>query len=206
MKFKEELTPEERNRRLAEHYRAILELLGEDPDREGLRKSPERIARAMEFLTSGYAKSPADKLQSALFEENYGGHERIVLVKGIEFYSMCEHHMLPFFGKVHIGYIPDTKVVGLSKLARLVEVFARRLQLQERMTQEILDAFNENVPNNGVIVMMEARHLCMQMRGVQKQNTVTATCLYSGKFQQEAKRREFFEMLNAPHAADLCLG
>ncbi|MEG1643704.1 MAG: GTP cyclohydrolase I FolE [Bacteroidales bacterium] len=202
MRLKEELPSEERSRLLAEHYRAILELLGEDPEREGLRKSPERIARAMEFLVSGYSKSPAEKLQSALFQENYGNSERIILVKGIEFYSLCEHHMLPFFGNVHIGYIPNNKVVGLSKLSRLVEVFARRLQLQERMTQEILDAFNENVPNSGVIIMIEARHLCMQMRGVQKQNAVTTTYLYSGKFSQESKRREFFEMLNTPCITD----
>ena len=196
--MKEELTQEERGRLIAEHYKAIIELLGEDPEREGLVKSPERIARAMQFLVSGYGKSAAEKLQSALFEENYGGSERVILVKGIEFYSMCEHHMLPFFGKVHIGYIPDTKVVGLSKLARLVEVYARRLQLQERMTPEILDAFVENVPNHGAIVMVEARHLCMQMRGVQKQGAVTTTYLYTGKFKEESKRREFFEMLNAP--------
>lgn len=195
------LTSEEKRQKLEEHYRAIIELLGEDPDREGLKKSPERIARAMQFLVSGYEKSAADKL-SAQFEEDYGGKERIVLVKDIEFYSLCEHHMLPFFGKVHIGYIPDKKVVGLSKLARLVEVYARRLQLQERMTHEILDAFTKNVPNNGVMVVVEARHLCMQMRGVQKQNAVTTTCLYNGKFDDEAKRREFYEMLNSPSAVE----
>ena len=199
----EKLTSEERQQKIAEHYKAIIELLGEDPEREGLKKSPERIARAMQFLVSGYGKSAADKL-SAQFEEEYGGKERIVMVKDIEFYSLCEHHMLPFFGKVHIGYIPDKKVVGLRKLARLVEVYARRLQLQERMTQEILEAFNQNVPNNGVMVVVEARHLCMQMRGVQKQNAVTTTCLYSGKFDDEAKRREFYEMLNSPITLEDC--
>lgn len=194
-KVQTRLSDQEKEERIAEHYKNILELLGEDIDREGLKKTPLRVARAMKFLTSGYHQSPEAILRSAIFHENYGDPRRIVIVKDIEFYSLCEHHMLPFFGKVHIGYLPGDKIVGLSKTARLVETFARRLQVQERMTREILDCFDSIVEPHGTIVLIEARHLCMQMRGVEKQGASTTTCLYSGNFKDRELRDEFFSML-----------
>ena len=180
---------------IAEHYKEILRLLGEDVDREGLVKTPHRVARAMQFITQGYYQKPEDILRSAIFHEDY---HQMVLVKDIEFYSICEHHMLPFFGKVHVAYIPNHHVTGLSKIARVVDVISHRLQLQERMTLQIKDCIQETLNPLGVMVVIEAQHMCMQMRGVQKQNAVTTTCLYSGKFDDESKRREFYEMLNSP--------
>ncbi len=174
------------------HYRSILALLGEDPDREGLRNTPRRTAKAMMYLTQGYRQSAEDIISSAIFE--YAGSQ-IVIVRDIEFYSMCEHHILPFFGKVHIGYIPDGSMVGLSKIARLVEVFARRLQVQERFTLELCQSLASTLSTKGVIVMVEAQHLCMQMRGIEKQNSQTVTLEYAGAFTEEAKRNEFFRLL-----------
>ncbi len=188
-------TPEEYNQtcqELAAHYRAIISLLGDDPDREGLRKTPERAAKAMMQLTRGYRQSAQEVITSALFEH---AGSRIVVVRDIEFYSFCEHHILPFFGKVHVGYIPTGKIVGLSKVARLVEVFARRFQVQERLTAEICQSLTDNLAAEGVIVVVEARHLCMQMRGVEKQEAVTITYECSGKFAQEEYRREFYSLI-----------
>ncbi len=188
-------TPEEHNRicqELASHYRAIISLLGDDPDREGLRKTPERAAKAMMQLTRGYRQSAQEIITSALFEHT---GSRIVVVRDIEFYSFCEHHILPFFGKVHVGYIPTGQIVGLSKVARLVEVFARRFQVQERLTSEICQSLTENLAAEGVIVVVEAQHLCMQMRGVEKQNAVTVTYECSGVFEQEEYRREFYSLI-----------
>ena len=194
-KVQDRLSDQEKEDLIAGHYKSILELLGEDVNREGLEKTPIRVARAMKFLTSGYSQSPEEILRSAIFHENYGDSQRIVLVKDIEFYSLCEHHLLPFFGKVHIGYMPGDKIVGLSKPARLVDAFARRFQVQERMTREILDCFDSVIEPYGTIVMVEARHLCMQMRGVEKQNASTTTCLYSGNFKDRELREKFFSML-----------
>jgi GTP cyclohydrolase I len=163
--------------KLKSHYAAILTLLGEDPNREGLLKTPERVAKAMSFLTQGYSVKPEELLKSALFSENYS---QMVLVKDIEFYSQCEHHMLPFFGRAHIAYIPDGKIVGLSKIPRVVDAFSRRLQVQERLTNEIRDCIDSTLNPKGVAIVMEARHLCMQMRGVEKQNSLTTTSAFSG--------------------------
>lgn len=175
------LSDDQRVELLAGHYKAILEILGENPDREGLLKTPMRAAKAMLALTSGYRKSPDTIIKSALFEEEYGSRGQMVVVKDIEFYSFCEHHILPFFGKAHIGYIPNGRVTGLSKLARLVDAFARRLQLQERLTAEICESLQASLDAQGVIVVIESRHLCMQMRGVEKQGAVTTTSfLYGG--------------------------
>lgn len=179
---------------LAEHYREILRLIGEDPEREGLKKTPQRAAKAMIDITRGYNQDAADYIKAALFE--YAG-SKVVVVKDIEFYSLCEHHILPFFGKVTVGYIPDGKMVGLSKLARSVEAFARRLQVQERLTAEICDSLFENLPNKGVIVLCRAEHMCMKMRGVEKQNDSTVTMEYRGAFEDAALRDEFFKMLQA---------
>ncbi len=179
--------------KIAEHYKAILELLGEDTTREGLVKTPMRAAKAMAFLSSGYRKDPEKIVKSAIF-----AHEgsRIVIVKDIEFYSLCEHHILPFFGKVSIGYIPDGKIVGLSKIARAVDVFARRLQVQERMTRQICELLTKTLSAKGVIVFSEASHMCMRMRGVQKEESETQAIEYSGLFEQIEYRQEFFNMLS----------
>ena len=190
------MSDDERIEQLASHYEAILRLLGEDPQREGLLKTPQRAARAMWALTAGYRQSPEQILRSALFKEEYGSKGQIVVVKDIEFYSFCEHHILPFFGKVHIGYIPTDYITGLSKLARIVDIFARRLQLQERFTTEICECLQRTLAPQGVLVMVEARHLCMQMRGVEKQGTVTTTCSYTGLFEELSRREEFFAMLD----------
>ena len=157
---------------LAEHYKEILTLLGEDADREGLQKTPLRVAKAMQFLTKGYTQDPKAILEKALFHEEYN---HMVIVKDITFYSMCEHHMLPFYGKAHIAYIPNGTITGLSKIARVVEVFARRLQVQERMTHQIMQCIEEMLHPMGVMVVIEAAHMCMQMRGVEKQNSITTT-------------------------------
>ncbi|HXT14698.1 MAG TPA: GTP cyclohydrolase I FolE [Gemmatimonadaceae bacterium] len=177
------------NDEYAELVARQLALLGEDPDREGLMKTPERVATAMSWLTSGYRMSPADVVGDALFEES---HQSMVLVRDIEMYSMCEHHMLPFFGKCHIAYIPNGKIVGLSKLPRIVEVFARRLQVQERLTEEIAQAIDDVLKPAGVGVVIEAVHLCMMMRGVEKQNSKTLTSALRGSFRDDARTRDEF--------------
>ena len=176
---------------IAAHYDAILRLIGEDPAREGLVKTPRRAAKALLENTRGYQQNPVEIVQGAIFEHP---GSNMVIVRNIEFYSLCEHHLLPFFGHVSIGYIPKGKIAGLSKLARLVEAIARRLQVQERLTQEIRDALNDALPNDGIIVVAHAQHLCMQMRGVESQGAVTTTISYSGQFQNEALRAEFINL------------
>jgi GTP cyclohydrolase I len=175
-------------------YRTVLEEMGEDPDREGLQKTPERVAKAMQFLTHGYDLDPAAILKSAMFEEEYS---QMVLVKDIEVYSMCEHHMLPFFGKAHIAYIPNGHIVGLSKVPRVVDIFARRLQVQERLTNEIRDCIQDTLNPLGVAVVIEAQHMCMAMRGVQKQNSVTTTSAFTGEFLKGTTRKEFINLISA---------
>ena len=179
---------------LSEHYKGVLEQIGEDPNREGLLKTPERVAKAMLFLTQGYDLNAEEILKSAMFKEEYS---QMVVVKDIEVYSMCEHHMLPFFGKAHIAYIPNGHVVGLSKIPRVVDVFARRLQVQERLTNEIRDCIQNTLNPLGVGVVIECRHLCMSMRGVQKQNSVTTTSAFSGEFYKEKTRTEFLNLITA---------
>ena len=179
---------------ISSHYKDILENLGEDPKREGLEKTPERVAKALQYLTHGYDLNPADILKSALFIEDY---DEMVIVKDIEVYSMCEHHMLPFFGKAHIAYIPNGKIVGLSKLPRVVDAFARRLQVQERLTTEIRDCIQEVLQPKGVAVVIEASHMCMQMRGVQKQNSSTTSSSFTGAFEKDSTRKEFINLLSA---------
>ena len=182
----------ERLTKLQEHYQAILELLGEDPNREGLLKTPLRVAKSMQFLTQGYNQDPMEILLSARFKEDY---RQMVIVKDIEIYSLCEHHMIPFIGKAHVGYIPNGYITGLSKIARVVEVYSRRLQVQERLTTQIKNAINEALHPLGVAVVIEARHLCMSMRGVQKQNSVTTTSDFIGAFERETTREEFFRLI-----------
>jgi GTP cyclohydrolase I len=177
---------------MADAYRSIIQQLGEDPDREGLIKTPERAAKAMQFLMQGYDQNPADILKSAMFAEDY---KQMVLVKDIEVYSMCEHHLLPFFGKAHIAYIPNGHIVGLSKIPRLVDAFARRMQVQERLTTDIRNCIDETLRPLGVAVVIEAQHLCMQMRGVQKQNSVTTTSAFTGEFMEEKTRAEFISLI-----------
>ncbi|MFZ1454411.1 MAG: GTP cyclohydrolase I FolE [Saprospiraceae bacterium] len=175
-------------------YTNILQLIGENPDREGLHKTPERAAKAFQFLTQGYQQSASDILNSALFKEDYS---EMVVVKDIEVYSMCEHHLLPFYGKAHIAYIPNGYVVGLSKIPRVVDVFARRLQVQERMTHEILHSIDDTLKPLGVAVVIEAAHMCMMMRGVQKQNSVTTTSAFTGAFRNIETRNEFLSLITA---------
>ena len=176
-------------------YKAVIAQLGEDPTREGLIKTPERVAKAMQFLTSGYDQNPDQIIESAIFHEAYS---EMVLVKDIEVYSMCEHHMLPFFGKAHIAYIPDGKIVGLSKIPRVVDAFSRRLQVQERLTIEIRDCIQRTLAPKGVAVVIECAHMCMQMRGVQKQNSVTTTSAFTGIFMtNDATRKEFINLVQA---------
>ena len=177
---------------IQQHYRSIIEGVGEDADREGIVKTPERAAKAIQFLTSGYTQDPAAVLQSAIFNEGY--HDMIV-VKDIELYSLCEHHILPFFGKAHIAYIPDGRIVGLSKLPRVVDIFARRLQVQERLTHDILECLNNTLEPKGVAVVIEAAHMCMMMRGVQKQNSVTTTSGFRGQFEKIETRSEFMRLI-----------
>jgi GTP cyclohydrolase I len=180
---------------LKEHYTKVLDLIGEDSSREGLIKTPERVAKAMQFLTQGYDINPSEILESAMFSEDYS---QMVLIKEIEFYSLCEHHLLPFFGKAHIAYIPDGKTVGLSKVPRVVDAFSRRLQVQERLTNEIRDCIQNTLKPKGVAVVMEARHLCMQMRGVEKQNSMTTTSAFSGAFLESEKTRlEFMNLITS---------
>ena len=180
--------------KLIENYRSTMKELGEDPDREGLLKTPERVAKAMQYMTQGYKTDAKAILESAKFHESYS---EMVIVKDIELYSMCEHHMLPFFGKAHIAYIPNGTITGLSKLARVVDCFARRLQVQERMTHQILDVIQETLNPLGVAVVIEAQHLCMMMRGVAKQNSVTTTSAFSGQFQANETRSEFLRLISA---------
>ena len=181
-------------------YREILNRLGEDPNREGLRATPERLTKSMAFLTKGYSEDPTKILRGALFDVEY---DEMVIVKDIEMFSLCEHHMLPFFGKVHVAYIPKGKVIGLSKIPRLVEVFARRLQVQERLTQQIADSIQEVIEPQGVGVVVEARHLCMMMRGIEKQHSSTVTSAMVGCFRQKETRLEFLSLLRQPGSGAL---
>lgn len=176
-------------REISEYYYKILKLLGEDPEREGLLKTPERVAKALSFLTRGYEQDPEELLRSAIFREDY---RQMVIVKDIDIYSMCEHHMLPFFGKAHVAYIPDGTITGLSKIARVVESYAARLQVQERLTTQIRNCIQDNLKPLGVAVVIEAQHMCMQIRGVQKQNSVTTTSAFTGCFLSNLNTREEF--------------
>jgi GTP cyclohydrolase IA len=176
-------------REISEYYYKILKLLGEDPEREGLLKTPERVAKALSFLTRGYEQDPEELLRSAIFREEY---RQMVIVKDIDIYSMCEHHMLPFFGKAHVAYIPDGTITGLSKIARVVETYAARLQVQERLTTQIRNCIQDNLKPLGVAVVIEAQHMCMQIRGVQKQNSVTTTSAFTGCFLSNLNTREEF--------------
>lgn len=177
---------------LAAHYKAVLGLLGEDPNRDGLQKTPMRVAKAMQILTRGYTQDPHKVLTDALFAESYN---QMVIVKDIDFFSMCEHHMLPFYGKVHVAYIPNGYITGLSKIARVVDIFSHRLQVQERLTQQIKDCIQDTLHPLGVMVVIEAKHMCMQMRGVEKQNAITTTSDFSGAFNQAKTREEFMNLL-----------
>ena len=183
----------EKTKILSSHYKKIIEELGEDPEREGLIKTPERVAKAMQFLTHGYDLNPGEILKSAMFSDTY---KQMVIVKDIEIYSMCEHHLLPFFGKAHVAYIPNGHIVGLSKIPRVVDAFARRLQVQERLTTEIRDCIQDTLNPIGVAVVIEAKHLCMQMRGIQKQNSVATTSAFTGAFEDEKTRSEFIRLIS----------
>ena len=183
----------EYNKNIAKNIKSVLSEIGENPDREGLLKTPERVAKSLNFLTNGYEKDPSQILKSAIFEEEYS---QMVLVKEIELYSLCEHHMLPFFGKAHVAYIPNGHIVGLSKIPRVVDVFARRLQVQERLTDQIKDCIQDTLNPKGVAVVIEAQHLCMQMRGVQKQHSSTTSSAFSGIFMSDEKTRaEFMNLI-----------
>lgn len=177
---------------LAVHYKDVLKLLGEDPEREGLQKTPMRVAKAMQILTRGYTQNPHKVLTDALFKEDYN---QMVIVKDIDVYSLCEHHMLPFYGKAHIAYIPNGYITGLSKIARVVDIFSHRLQVQERLTQQIKDCIQETLKPQGVMVVIEAKHMCMQMRGVEKQNSITTTSDFTGAFNQAKTREEFMNLI-----------
>ena len=177
---------------LASHYNQVLTLLGEDPEREGLEKTPMRVAKAMQVLTRGYTQDPHKVLTDALFEEKYN---QMVIVKDIDFFSMCEHHMLPFYGKAHVAYIPKGYITGLSKIARVVDIFSHRLQVQERLTEQVMQCINDTLKPQGVMVVIEAKHMCMQMRGVEKQNSITTTSAYSGVFESSKTRNEFMNLL-----------
>jgi len=192
-KIKEEYSTKT-TKKIKSSYHTILSQIGEDPKREGLVKTPERAAKAMQFLTQGYNQDPVEIMRSAIFVEDYN---EMVLVKNIEVYSMCEHHMLPFFGKAHVAYIPQGKIVGLSKIPRIVDVFARRLQVQERLTQEILHCVNDALNPMGVAVVIEAAHMCMMMRGVQKQNSTTTSSAFVGTFEQAETRAEFLNLISS---------
>ncbi len=190
--MKESFTKEEKISQLKTRYSDIITYTGEDVEREGLIKTPERAAKAMDFLTSGYNHNAADIILSAMFKEAYN---EMVIVKDIEFYSMCEHHLLPFYGKAHIAYIPNGYIVGLSKLPRVIDVYARRFQVQERLTQEILDVIDQTLNPHGVAVVIEASHMCMMMRGVQKQSSKTTTSAFTGEFKNVETRNEFLQLL-----------
>jgi GTP cyclohydrolase IA len=180
--------------KLARNYREILQVIGENISREGLDKTPERVAKAMQFLLQGYKTDPVKILESALFKEDY---RQMVIVKDIEIYSLCEHHLLPFFGKAHVAYIPNGTITGLSKIARVVDVFARRLQVQERLTSQIKNCIQDTLKPLGVAVVIEAQHLCMQMRGIQKQHSITTTSDFTGAFQKTATREEFIKLISS---------
>ena len=188
----QEIAEKSNLRELEQNYTQILKEVGEDTLRDGLLKTPQRAAKAFNFLTKGYAENPADILKSAMFKEDYS---QMVVVKDIEVYSLCEHHLLPFFGKAHIAYIPNGYIVGLSKLPRIVDAFSRRLQVQERLTNEIRDCIQSTLNPMGVAVVIECSHLCMQMRGVQKQNSVTTTSAFTGEFLKETTRKEFISLI-----------
>jgi len=184
--------------RMSEHVRGLIEELGEDPQREGLEKTPERVAKALQYLTHGYALDPAAILRSAMFREEY---QQMVIVRDIEVYSLCEHHMLPFFGKAHVAYMPNRYIVGLSKIPRIVDAFARRLQVQERLTVDVRNCIEETLKPLGVAVVIEAQHLCMQMRGIQKQHSIAATSAFTGEFNTEKTRAEFLRLvMSGSHA------
>ncbi|NOZ34999.1 MAG: GTP cyclohydrolase I FolE [Chlorobi bacterium] len=185
---------DETTKKIAEHYKAIIDLLGENTSREGLEKTPYRVAKAMQFLTQGYNSNPTEIIKSALFKEDY---KEMVIVKDIDLYSMCEHHMLPFYGKAHVAYIPNEYITGLSKIARVVEAFSRRLQVQERLTMQIRDTIEETLKPLGVAVVIEASHMCMQIRGVQKQNSVTTTSAFTGAFNNAKTREEFIHLIGS---------
>lgn len=193
---KNNMTPETQFREgldeLAAHYRKVLTLLGENPEREGLEKTPMRVAKAMQVLTRGYTQDPHKVLTDALFEEKYN---QMVIVKDIDFFSMCEHHILPFYGKAHVAYIPNGYITGLSKIARVVDIFSHRLQVQERLTEQVMQCINDTLKPQGVMVVIEAKHMCMQMRGVEKQNSITTTSAYSGVFESSKTRNEFMDLL-----------
>ncbi len=182
----------EKTEELAYYYQKIIELLGEDASREGLIKTPERVAKAMQFLMHGYEQNPEEIVRSAIFTEDY---KQMVIVKDIDFYSMCEHHLLPFFGKAHVAYIPNKHITGLSKIARVVEIFSRRMQLQERLTTQIKECIQTTLKPLGVMVVIEAQHMCMQMRGVQKQHSITTTSDFTGVFEQAKTREEFINLI-----------
>ena len=177
---------------LASHYKQVLTLLGEDPEREGLQKTPMCVAKAMQVLTRGYTQDPHKVLTDALFEEKYN---QMVIVKDIDFFSMCEHHILPFYGKAHVAYIPNGYITGLSKITRVVDIFSHRLQVQERLTEQVMQCINDTLKPQGVMVVIEAKHMCMQMRGVEKQNSITTTSAYSGVFESSKTRNEFMDLL-----------
>ena len=177
---------------LAAHYRSIIQLLGEDPDREGMQKTPMRVAKAMQVLTRGYSQVPHQVLTDALFAEKYN---QMVIVKDIDVFSLCEHHMLPFYGKAHVAYIPNGYITGLSKIARVVDIYSHRLQVQERLTQQIKDCIQQTLKPLGVMVVIEAKHMCMMMRGIEKQNAITTTSDFSGAFNQAKTREEFMNLL-----------
>ncbi len=187
-------TSDEVTDELKGHFENILNLLGENSEREGLLKTPERVSKSLQYITHGYQINPIEIIQSALFNED---HKEMVIVKDIELYSMCEHHMLPFYGKAHVAYIPNGTITGLSKIARVVDAYARRLQVQERLTMQIRDCIQEALNPIGVAVVIEAKHLCMMMRGVQKQNSVTTTSAFTGEFEKEATRSEFLKLITA---------
>ncbi|MCX6181375.1 MAG: GTP cyclohydrolase I FolE [Bacteroidetes bacterium] len=185
---------EESTRKMAEYNREILKIIGENPDREGLLKTPERVAKSMQYLTKGYCENPDEIMMSAIFNED---HNEMIIVKDIELYSLCEHHILPFFGKAHIAYIPSGKIVGLSKIPRVVDAYSRRLQVQERLTTDILECIQRTLNPIGVAVVIEAQHMCMQMRGVQKQNSVTTTSSFKGAFEKQETRNEFIKLISS---------
>ena len=188
------LSSEERLAKIAEHYKAIIELLGEDVNREGLIKTPLRIAKAMQFMTQGYFSNPQEIIRGAMFHEEY---HQMVIVKDIDFYSMCEHHILPFFGKANVAYIPRKNITGLSKIARVVDAYSHRLQIQERLTTQIKECIQETLNPLGVMVVIEAQHMCMQMRGVQKQHSITTTSDFTGVFESAKTREEFMNLIRS---------
>lgn len=184
---------EQKTKEISDQYRKIIDVLGEDPQREGLLKTPERVAKSLQFLTQGYAMDPVKTLKSAMFKEDY---QQMVIVKDIDLYSMCEHHILPFFGKAHVAYIPNGYITGLSKIARVVEIFSRRLQVQERLTTQIKECIQDTLHPLGVMVVIEAQHMCMQMRGIQKQNSITTTSDFTGAFTSAKTREEFMTLVS----------